>query len=78
MAKASLVLCRAYVNSLKAQAATASEGAPKILRDLSAARMHLRGVLKQCETAFGETELHASMASLLVEVEAEEKAAKEA
>eukprot|EP00955_Chlamydomonas_euryale_P022809 240778-Chlamydomonas_euryale.AAC.3 len=40
------------------------------VRDLSAARLHLRGVLKQCEPVFGEHVLFAELAALLEEVEA--------
>ncbi|GBF87798.1 hypothetical protein Rsub_00509 [Raphidocelis subcapitata] len=65
MAGASLRLADAY----------ARLGAP---RELAAARMHLRGVLRQSEAEFGGAELHAQLAAKLAEVEAAEAAAKAA
>ena len=103
MARASLRLCRAYVDihlaaggqpaagssqpspsggaAEKGAAAGAGSGAGGgagqggSLRDLSAARMHLRGVLKQCEGAFGEHALQREMGDLLEEVLALEQRA---
>jgi hypothetical protein len=60
MAEASLFLCRAYLALCRG-----GEGGP---RELSAARLHLRGVLKQCEEHFGEEELYQQMKGLLQEI----------
>lgn len=67
MAAASLNLCRAYM-----AIAAAGQGG---LRDFSAARLHLRGMLKQCEESFAETEHYQRMQSLLQDVVAAEDAA---
>eukprot|EP00878_Enallax_costatus_P015631 GHUV01016375.1.p1 GENE.GHUV01016375.1~~GHUV01016375.1.p1 ORF type:complete len:216 (+),score=96.67 GHUV01016375.1:87-650(+) len=67
MAKASINLCRAYMAS-----ADAGQGG---LRDLSSARMHLRGVLKQCEDSFEGSEQYKEMQALLQEVSEAEAAA---
>lgn len=68
MTKASINLCRAYMAS-----AYAGQGG---LRDLSAARIHLRGVLKQCEDSFEGTEQYLQMQALLQEVLAAEDSAR--
>lgn len=39
-------------------------------RDLAAAKLHLRGILKQCEPRFGESALYDEMKVLLEDVEA--------
>lgn len=67
MATASIQLCVAYM----ASAAAAECG----LRDLAAARMHLRGILKQCEESFGDDEQFQKMSELLQVVLAAEDAA---
>ena len=60
MAAASVTLCQAYLALCKA-----GEGGA---RELSAARLHLRSVLKQCEEHFGETEVYQEMKQLLQEI----------
>lgn len=67
MADASLALCEAYLSS----AASGAGG----LRELSAARMHLRGLLKQCEDAFEAHERYGQLAVLLARVMAADEAA---
>ncbi|KAG1650794.1 hypothetical protein FOA52_008885 [Chlamydomonas sp. UWO 241] len=81
MACASLALCGAYVALYRSaqqaavQPAQQPEGAELrrtpagSVRDLSAARLHLRGVLKQCEARFDEHPLFLEMKSLLEAVE---------
>lgn len=70
MADASAQLCRAYLTSAAA-AGQAGGG----VRELAAGRMHLRGVLKQCEAAFEGSEDYVRLQALLQEVvEAEEAA----
>ena len=72
--------------ALPAESSTAADGGaagapaagsrPRVVggvRDLAAARMHLRGVLKQCEARFAEHQLYKDMQGLLdkvVELEA--------
>ena len=83
MAEASAALARAYIQlyNTSTSAATATSGAaaapagPGAVRELAAARMHLRGVLKQCEGTFGEHAKWAEMDALLREVTALEEAA---
>ena len=79
MALASLDLCRTYValyrqasgpDSPAAAAAVSTGGA----RDLAAARMHLRGVIKQCETSFSGHKLLQDMKALLEEIVGMEEA----
>jgi hypothetical protein len=70
MAEASLGMAGAYLRL----AASGQGGA----RDLAAARMHLRGVIRQAEGAFGEAELFGQLRARLAEVEAAEAAAKAA
>jgi hypothetical protein len=72
MAEASRQLCTAH---LATAAAAANDGPGGGLRELSAARLHLRGLLKQCEAAFEEQPLYAQLAALLAEVQAAEDAA---
>lgn len=67
MASASISLCRAYL-----AAAAAGQGG---LRDLAAARMHLRGMLKQCEERFADEAACRDMEQLLQEVVDAENAA---
>jgi hypothetical protein len=67
MASATDHLCRAYLAT-----AAAGQGG---LRELSAARMQLRGMLKQCEEAFGEQQQYKQLQGLLQEVLAAEDAA---
>ncbi len=80
MALASLHLCRAHVDifrsSLSADSAEQQQAPPRAsssLRDLAAARMHLRGVLKQCEDNFASHALFLEMQALLGEVVALEQ-----
>lgn len=51
---------------------------PGSIRELAAARMHLRGVLKQCEPAFGEHPKWRALSDVCAEVTALEGAAKSA
>ncbi|WIA10643.1 hypothetical protein OEZ85_010823 [Tetradesmus obliquus] len=67
MAAATDHLCRAYLAT-----AAAGQGG---LRELSAARMQLRGLLKQCEDAFGEQQQYLQLQGLLGDVMAAEDAA---
>jgi len=60
MAAASLGLCRAYQGSV-----AAGQGG---LSELSAARMHLRGLLKQCEAAFEDHVLYKQLQDMLEEI----------
>ena len=84
MAKASVNLCRTYLDlsdaKIAAAAAKAAEAPLAVaptgggiastaaVRDLAAARMHLRGILKQCEASFSDHQLFSEMKSLLEEV----------
>ncbi|KAF6259400.1 hypothetical protein COO60DRAFT_1008225 [Scenedesmus sp. NREL 46B-D3] len=61
-------LCRAYL-------AAATSPGQRGLRELAAARMQLRGLLKQCEEAFGEQQQYKQLQGLLEEVLAAEDAA---
>lgn len=70
MADASAQLCRAYL----ASAAAGAGGA----RDLAAGRMHLRGLLKQCEDAFKGQSEYKQLQELLEQVVAAEDAARQA
>lgn len=70
MAEASEQLCKAYLAT-----ATASGVAGGGLRELSAARMHLKGLLKQCEPAFEGEDRYKELQALLAEVVAAEDAA---
>ena len=86
MSRASLDLCQTYLDlsTAKATAATAAAGtSPGVSpaaagggggggRDLAAARMHLRGVLKQCEGSFSSHGMYAEMQRLLDEVTSRE------
>lgn len=67
MAEASSQLCRAYLAS-----AAAGQGGT---RELAAARMHLKGLVKQCEVAFEERPEYQQLQGLLAEVTAAEDAA---
>lgn len=67
MADASAQLCRAYLAST-----AAGQGG---VRELAAGRMHLKGLLKQCEAAFEETADYKQLQGLLEEVVAAEDAA---
>ena len=67
MADASAQLCRAYL-------ATAAAGQGGV-RELAAGRMHLRGLLKQCEAAFEDREEYWQLQALLQQVVAAEDAA---
>jgi hypothetical protein len=67
MADASAQLCRAYL-------ATAAAGQGGV-RELAAGRMHLKGLLKQCEAAFENTQEYMQLQGLLQEVVAAEDAA---
>ena len=49
-------------------AAAPAKPAASGVRDLAAARMHLRGILKQCEASFSGHALFAEMKTLLDEV----------
>jgi hypothetical protein len=69
MATATDHLCRAYL------ATATAAGGQGGLRELSAARMQLRGLLKQCEEAFGEQQQYKQLRELLQEVLAAEDAA---
>jgi hypothetical protein len=69
MADASAQLCRAYL----ASAAAGAGGA----RDLAAGRMHLRGLLKQCEDAFEGRPEYKQLQELLEQVVAAEDAARQ-
>jgi hypothetical protein len=71
MAEASERLCRAYMATAAAGGAAAGAG----VRELSAARMHLRGLLKQCEPAFEADARYAGLHALLQEVLGAEEAA---
>jgi hypothetical protein len=51
---------------------------PTAGRELAAARMHLRGVIKQCESAFEEHELYKQLQALLDQVVALESEAQAA
>ena len=78
MALASLDLCRTYV-ALYRQASgpestVAASGSMGGARDLAAARMHLRGVIKQCETSFSGHKLLQDMKALLEEIVGMEEA----
>lgn len=76
MATASDHLCRAYLATAAAAAASSNEaGAGGGLRELSAARMHLRGLLKQCEATFEEDSAFLGLSELLARVTAAENAA---
>ena len=90
MSRASLDLCRTYLELSAAKvAAAATQGANvpaggaaggsvtavSASRDLAAARMHLRGVLKQCEGSFSSHEMFAEMQGLLDEVTRREEQA---
>jgi hypothetical protein len=69
-------------SSQQQQGASASSATPAFTpaaaRELAAARMHLRGVIKQCESAFEEHELYKQLQALLDEVAALESAAQSA
>lgn len=65
MAAASLQLCSSYAGS--------GSGGPRSARDLAAARMHLRGILKQCQDNFEEEKLYKDMAVMLERVSQLEK-----
>jgi hypothetical protein len=67
MADASTQLCRAYL-------ATAAAGQGGV-RELAAGRMHLRGLLKQCEGSFEESEQYKQLQELLLQVVEAEDAA---
>jgi hypothetical protein len=67
MAGASLALCRAYLAVSQSAAAVGRTG-PAVTRELAAARMHLRGVLKQCEASFSEAPAYLEMQELLQQV----------
>ncbi len=67
MAEASVDLAQAYVRLYTASAGASATGAGAV-RELAAARMHLRGVLKQCEQAFGEHEAWRRMDEVLQQV----------
>jgi hypothetical protein len=67
MADASAQLCRAYLTT----AAAAGQGG---VRELAAGRMHLKGLLKQCE-AFEEAQEYRGLQGLLQEVVEAEDAA---
>lgn len=76
MADASAALARAYIQ-LSTRSAGDGKGAASsavAVRELAAARMHLRGVLKQCENSFGEHAAWRQLDSLLAEVTALEAA----
>jgi len=70
MGEASLHMADAYL-----RLAAGGQGG---VRDLAAARMHLRGVLRQTEAEFGGSELHEQLEGKLREVEGREAAAKAA
>lgn len=76
MARASVDLCRAYLDSARLSSlVTSGEGPVRGgggSRDLSAARMHLRGVVKQCEASFEGHVLLNEMKDLLGQVEAQQ------
>ena len=80
MALASLDLCRTYValyrqaSGSESPAAAPAVGSTGGARDLAAARMHLRGVIKQCETSFGGHRLLRDMKALLEEIVCMEEA----
>lgn len=71
MALASLDLCRTYMAMstrflAEGSAATVSlSNNSAAARDLAAARMHLRGVIKQCEPSFAEHAMLIEMKDLL-------------
>lgn len=67
MADASAHLCRAYL-------ASAASGVGGV-RELAAGRMHLRGLLKQCEAAFEVSVEYKELQELLQQVVAAEDAA---
>lgn len=67
MADASAQLCRAYLVS-----AAAGTGG---VRELAAGRMHLRGLLKQCEAVFEERHEYKQLQELLQQVVEAEDAA---
>lgn len=67
MADASAQLCKAYLAS-----AAADQGG---VRELAAGRMHLKGLLKQCEVVFEEAEQFKQLQELLQEVVQAEDAA---
>ena len=72
---ASLDLCRTYAAMSKRAAAAEDPAAPTgSARDLAAARMHLRGVIKQCEPCFAGHRLLCEMQALLEEVVCMEEA----
>ncbi|KAL6762659.1 hypothetical protein V8C86DRAFT_3173802 [Haematococcus lacustris] len=78
MADASAALARAYIQ-LSTRSAGDGKGAASsavAVRELAAARMHLRGVLKQCENSFGEHAAWRQLGSLLAEVTALEAASR--
>jgi hypothetical protein len=67
MADASAQLCRAYL----ASAAAGTGG----VRELAAGRMHLKGLLKQCQAAFEERQEYKQLQELLQQlVKAEDTA----
>jgi hypothetical protein len=70
MAEASLHMADAYL-----KLAASGQGGP---RDLAAARMHLRGVVRQAEAEFGGEELFGQLRAKLEEVEAQEAVFKAA
>jgi len=81
MADASTALAKAYIQLFKdaagaagASPPTAEGGAAKPAgsgtRQLAAARMHLRGVLKQCEASFSEHASWQELAALMQQVTA--------
>ena len=84
MASASLQLGRVYMQLSQqappapaAAAATAATASATVsLRDLAAARMHLRGVLKQCEPVFAGAPLYVELQDMLGQVERMEAAAR--
>ena len=68
-AAATAVAADSLADGEKASVAAApAKPAASGVRDLAAARMHLRGILKQCEASFSGHALFAEMKTLLDEV----------